>query len=219
MPFLDQGDRLVSSTNALGALFAPAAAYADRCAGLLALRISGEPRGYVLLFRREIVKTIVWAGEPTKKVVAGPDGMRLSPRRSFAAWSEDVRGRSARWTLSELRAAEAVRTMLVEVTLEASDQAHVARTGDGRRQEIVIAELNHRVRNMPLTQFDLADTLGLSVVHVNRTLQLLRQRGPFVWKGKVVTILDRPGLLKLAEFDPRYLRFQPDVTGAPARAA
>ena len=79
--------------------------------------------------------------------------------------------------------------------------------------------VEHDAFMMPLTQFDLADTLGLSVVHVNRTLQLLRQRGLFVWKGKVVTILDRPGLLKLAEFDPRYLRYQPDVTGAPARAA
>ena len=47
--------------------------------------------------------------------------------------------------------------------------------------------------------------MGLSVVHVNRTLQLLRRRSLITWQGDTVTILDLDGLRRLAEFDPAYL--------------
>jgi CRP-like cAMP-binding protein len=57
----------------------------------------------------------------------------------------------------------------------------------------------------PLTQDELAACLGLTAVHVNRTLQELRRRELIeVAKGNV-TILDRRGLESVAEFDPAYL--------------
>lgn len=59
---------------------------------------------------------------------------------------------------------------------------------------------------LPLTQFDLGDTMGLSYVHVNRTLQSLRQQGLFTLSSKTLTILNPEGLQKLAGFDPSYLR-------------
>jgi CRP-like cAMP-binding protein len=57
----------------------------------------------------------------------------------------------------------------------------------------------------PLTQRDLADTLGLSPVHVNRTLQVLRSRGLIELTRSRLTILDKEGLYEIAEFDPQYL--------------
>lgn len=57
----------------------------------------------------------------------------------------------------------------------------------------------------PLTQFDLGDTMGLSYVHVNRTLQSLRQQELITLRGKVLSILDLPRLVALAEFKPGYL--------------
>jgi len=57
----------------------------------------------------------------------------------------------------------------------------------------------------PLTQFDLGDTMGLSYVHVNRTLQSLRQQELITLRGKVLSILDLPRLAALAEFKPGYL--------------
>lgn len=59
---------------------------------------------------------------------------------------------------------------------------------------------------LPLTQFDLGDTLGLSYVHINRTLQSLRQQGLFTLSSRTLTILNPDGLQKLAGFDPSYLR-------------
>ena len=57
----------------------------------------------------------------------------------------------------------------------------------------------------PLTQRELADTLALSAVHVNRTLQILRSQGLIELSRQRLTIRDKAGLYKAAEFDPRYL--------------
>jgi CRP-like cAMP-binding protein len=57
----------------------------------------------------------------------------------------------------------------------------------------------------PLTQFDLGDTMGLSYVHVNRTLQSLRQQQFITLRSKVLTVLDFARLSALAEFRPDYL--------------
>lgn len=58
---------------------------------------------------------------------------------------------------------------------------------------------------LPMTQGDLADTAGLSSVHVNRSLQALRRQGVIDLKGKNLTILDWPRLRTIAEFKPNYL--------------
>lgn len=57
----------------------------------------------------------------------------------------------------------------------------------------------------PLTQRELAECLGLTVVHVNRTLQELRRRGLVELENRQLTIRDRRGLEGIAEFDPSYL--------------
>ena len=58
---------------------------------------------------------------------------------------------------------------------------------------------------LPLTQTDLAECLGLTPVHVNRTLKVLRERGLLAFRGGRVDIQDLPGLERVAEFDPAYL--------------
>ena len=57
----------------------------------------------------------------------------------------------------------------------------------------------------PLTQYHLADALGLSAVHVNRVLRQLRERGLATFRDGRVTLHDHPGLVELAEFDAAYL--------------
>jgi CRP-like cAMP-binding protein len=58
---------------------------------------------------------------------------------------------------------------------------------------------------LPLTQRELAECLGLTVVHANRTLQELRRRGLVEFENRRLTILDRRGLEGVAEFDASYL--------------
>lgn len=59
--------------------------------------------------------------------------------------------------------------------------------------------------DLPLTQQDLADTTGLSNVHVNRTLQELRRQRLIELKSRSLRILNLPGLKAAAEFKPNYL--------------
>jgi CRP-like cAMP-binding protein len=58
---------------------------------------------------------------------------------------------------------------------------------------------------LPLTQTDLAECVGLTNVHVNRTLKELREEGLVELAGGRVTILNLAGLRRAAEFDMRYL--------------
>lgn len=64
------------------------------------------------------------------------------------------------------------------------------------------------------TQTDLGDALGLSTVHVNRTLQQLRGEGLIVSEGRRVTIPDVEKLKTAAGFNQAYLA----VRSGPASA-
>jgi len=138
----------VFATDHIGALVPDASAFASGAAGLLAIPISRSPRDYVILFRKELIHSVRWAGDPHKPVQYGPNGPRLTPRESFAEWKELVEGRSKPFTASEVRVAETLRATMIEVVLRLADEASAERQQSGARQELLIAELNHRVRNI-----------------------------------------------------------------------
>jgi CRP-like cAMP-binding protein len=58
---------------------------------------------------------------------------------------------------------------------------------------------------LPLTQIDLAECLGLTPIHVNRTLRELRLQKLVTFRSRLVVIDDLPALQALAEFDGNYL--------------
>ena len=58
---------------------------------------------------------------------------------------------------------------------------------------------------MPLTQELIADALGLSLQHVNRTLRQLREEGFLSIEGQRIVIRDVEALAALADFDRAYL--------------
>jgi CRP-like cAMP-binding protein len=60
----------------------------------------------------------------------------------------------------------------------------------------------------PITQTELGYALGLSAVHVNRTLQLLRRDGLIASHRSSILIEDWPGLKKVGEFDATYLHLR-----------
>lgn len=138
----------IFATDRLAETLPAADAYDDVAAGMLAIPISRSPRDYVLLFRQEKVRTVKWAGDPHKPAQLGPHGARLTPRKSFELWSQEVRGRSEPFSAAEVRVAEMLRASLIEVVLRLSDDAQEERRRSSERQELLIAELNHRVRNI-----------------------------------------------------------------------
>ncbi|MFZ3484196.1 Crp/Fnr family transcriptional regulator [Sphingomonas sp. 3-13AW] len=59
--------------------------------------------------------------------------------------------------------------------------------------------------DLPLTQAEVADCLGITPVHCNRVMQELRERKLLEWKGGRLSILNRDELARVGEFDPAYL--------------
>lgn len=59
-----------------------------------------------------------------------------------------------------------------------------------------------------VSQRDLADALGLSLVHTNKTLAILRRKKLLRMTSAKIEILDWDGLVAIAEFDPAYLHFK-----------
>jgi light-regulated signal transduction histidine kinase (bacteriophytochrome) len=85
--------------------------------GVLAVKLSQQRPDYLMWFRKEQLLTVTWAGDPSKPTVAG-NPMELSPRSSFAAWSEIVRGTALPWSSAELALARAVGLALVDIIVQ-----------------------------------------------------------------------------------------------------
>ena len=138
----------ICASAEIAKVYAAGESFRDRAAGFLAIPISRVPRDCLIFFRREVLRSVNWAGDPNKSYLEGPLGARLTPRKSFELWQETVAGQSKPWSSGDLRIAESLRVTLLEVILQLSDLAARERRGAQERQELMIAELNHRVRNI-----------------------------------------------------------------------
>ncbi|CAN5867187.1 GAF domain-containing protein [soil metagenome] len=85
--------------------------------GVVAVLLSAAQPDYLMWFRKEQLLTVTWAGDPTKPVVDN-DPLKLSPRRSFAAWSEIVRGTALPWSVPELAMARAFGASLIDIIVQ-----------------------------------------------------------------------------------------------------
>ncbi len=85
--------------------------------GVLATKLSTTRPEYLVWFRKEQLHTVTWAGDPTKPIVNN-DPLELSPRRSFAAWSEIVRGTALPWSKAELAMATAISDALIDIVVQ-----------------------------------------------------------------------------------------------------
>jgi len=128
-PPADRVTGLVGALLAAGATATDAAAgvvpeaqdLADTASGVLAVPVGGGD--FLAWFRPETLREVTWGGNPyTSKVAQTDDGPRLSPRRSFAAWSETVRGTSRPWRDHEVGAARALAGHLAAASLNRSEE-------------------------------------------------------------------------------------------------
>jgi CRP-like cAMP-binding protein len=90
----------------------------------------------------------------------------------------------------------------------------------GRRSAVMrlahlLAEIGRRLQalglapgdrfELPMTQLDIADALGLTPVHINRVVQELRREGLLELRKQSVYLPDLPRLKELGDFDDLYL--------------
>lgn len=87
-----------------------------QAAGMLLAHRFEEHTIICFVTRPEVVQQVRWAGEPLKEVAALPDGeVRLEPRRSFAEWKQQVKGRAVPWGAVEIEGLQSLLQILAEV--------------------------------------------------------------------------------------------------------
>ena len=136
------------ATHLLSERLPQAAHYAAAASGVLAVPLSKIPRDYLFYFRKELVQTLEWGGDPHKDYASGPLGDRLTPRTSFAIWKQTVDRQSIPWSEEDRHIAEAARVGLQEIILRQNEVMETERREAAIRQRILNEELNHRVKNI-----------------------------------------------------------------------
>jgi light-regulated signal transduction histidine kinase (bacteriophytochrome) len=137
----------VYATDRLGDVWAPGKGLTNLASGLLVISVSTDLSDYIMWFRPEILSRFNWAGRPGKEMVAGPFGDRLTPRKSFEIWRETIVGRSMPWTPSDTQAAVDLRLSLLHVVLSRINEAALERKKAAERDRLLMAEMDHRVKN------------------------------------------------------------------------
>lgn len=110
-----------------------------------------------------------------------------------------------------------LREWLLNIAQREADQrlAHLFCELLVRLQAVGLADANSYA--LPITQDELADTLGITSVHTNRTLQTLREADLITLRSKRLTIHDVARLRDYCDFDPRYLHLTMRKNGADDR--
>ncbi|RAH98332.1 Crp/Fnr family transcriptional regulator [Acuticoccus sediminis] len=124
--------------------------------------------------------------------------------------------RAPRFATSVLWVAARDEAILVEHLVDIGRRDTLSRTAH------FMLELGERLQSVrlgshvgfecPLPQSLFADALGMSAIHMNRCLRILRERGLMTFQNNQVTFDDRPGLAELAGFDASYMNRRPPTS-------
>jgi CRP-like cAMP-binding protein len=116
------------------------------------------------------------------------------------------------------------RETLVEAAIFREWVTNVGRRETYKRMAHVLCELLVRLRavglaedhacDLPITQGEFADALGVTPVHVNRVLQQMRAEGLIELKGDRLNIPDWEKLKQAGDFDPTYLHLESNQDAA-----
>ena len=140
-------------------------------AGALIVNVLAKPRVSLAFLRNAAEQSVDWAGAPEKDIEETADGVRLTPRSSFARYVQSVRGRCDDWSADNLSVASAMRRALVQAIGTQQDQRN-----QRQRLGLLVRELNHRVRNILSLVQSLSVQSRESATSVEHYADLLEKR-------------------------------------------
>lgn len=115
--------KAIYHTDRLPEIYEEAKHYKEIASGILACSLAWEMTEGMIWFKPEIKSTVQWAGNPQKPVEASNDGMvKISPRRSFEAWTQEMEGVSAPWSAAEISSVMKLREEVLHITNEKANQ-------------------------------------------------------------------------------------------------
>jgi light-regulated signal transduction histidine kinase (bacteriophytochrome) len=118
---LRTSDGNATSVSDAGSPRGIAADYAATASGILVMPLTEDGTDTIAWFRPELPQTVRWGGNPNKPVITEPGSARLSPRKSFAAWSELLLGRSQAWSDIDLLVASDLQRIIANALLHQAE--------------------------------------------------------------------------------------------------
>lgn len=113
----------IYATDSLLSEYSDGEAIKETASGLLACELFKEMGEYILWFKPERLKTISWAGNPHKQEKVNEKGeVKISPRESFATWTEQVRNTSEPWNRNEFAAVLKLREYIIQAVNQKANQ-------------------------------------------------------------------------------------------------
>jgi PAS domain S-box-containing protein len=221
----------IFATDHLSELYPVAKDFTGSASGLMAFCFSRNPLGLVLYFKPETLQTLTWAGNPNElPVLAGPNGPRLSPRKSFEVWRETVANRSMPWKKVETESVLKLRGLIIDMLISRAEQLNALRsrvaertqelaTSQGRLQAVLDAATETAIiscdREGLITVFNSGAErmLGYTAEEVvgKQTPVIFHLESEIIQRGRELTEeLGRP-VQGLAVFEVKVLDGQPEV--------
>ncbi len=153
-------------TDSFTQLYPEAEEFKDTASGCLAIEISSIQKSYFLWFRPEVIKTVNWAGNPQKIVEIDEDGSeRLSPRKSFELWKENVKCKSLPWKQCEIDAALELKKAMINIVLRQAEKLAILNTAleaSVAREREKTAHLKTAMSELQRTQTQLVQSERMS---------------------------------------------------------
>ncbi|MCM4157078.1 ATP-binding protein [Gramella sp. AN32] len=104
-------------TNNLMSSYPEAKEYKDVASGFLSIKLGESERDALIWFRPEVIQTVSWGGNPENKALYSEEKQRLTPRKSFEIWTQELKGYSQAWLDYEISEAKSLRESISYVIL------------------------------------------------------------------------------------------------------
>jgi diguanylate cyclase (GGDEF)-like protein/PAS domain S-box-containing protein len=131
----------------LGVRYPELADSSGEASGALLLPLTSGPDDVILWFRPELERTIVWGGNPAEHSTPKTATTKISPRNSFAAWKETVKGHCESWSKADLAQAREVRNAVV---VEAAKRANSALRESQAQLALIVEHSSDVIMHMDL---------------------------------------------------------------------
>ena len=103
---LGKRDENLFVTKNLIKVYPEAKDFTDTASGVLSIRMGQSDKDFVMWFRPEVIQNVSWGGDPHNKATFDEQKKRLTPRKSFSKWTEELKGVSEVWKEFEVGAAK-----------------------------------------------------------------------------------------------------------------
>ncbi|APG59315.1 ATP-binding protein [Christiangramia salexigens] len=116
--FLSNNEETLFFTKNLVKVYPPAQEFLSTASGVLSVKLGESDNDFLIWFRPEVVQNLSWGGNPKNKASFDESKQRMTPRKSFEKWTQELTGYSESWKDYQISAAKAIRENLSSIILE-----------------------------------------------------------------------------------------------------